>query len=378
MQRHLDQRLDLVVGRIDRAQRRGDLLFVADRPQVHPGFADSAFVEKQPPHFAAGFQVGRLQRIANILWQLVDLRTRHQGQAESVTRLHQPRIEQFVQAAAPPQLDDQLIERPLDPLRGQRVGDGVKRCLLDAHGESCANSSHESPNRYRYGRHKRSDRSIVAEIASRTTPRAAPVDSRTYLRIRRWANMEMRKLAATTNSVACSRRSTSSMNKNHQDFAGLRVAAFESRRSGEMARMIEKLGGCPSVSPSMHEVPLDDHQQAVDFANRLITGEVDIVIFMTGVGARTLLAAVERHVNRQRFLDALSDVVTIVRGPKPLAELKEWGIEPTHRVPEPNTWRDLLRKIDAEVPIANRVIGLQEYGVTNPSLVAGLEARAQG
>lgn len=165
------------------------------------------------------------------------------------------------------------------------------------------------------------------------------------------------------------------MSVNRQDFAGLRVAAFESRRAGEMARMIEKLGGRPSVSPSLREVPLEDHRSAVDFANRLITGQVDIVIFMTGGGARTLLAAVERQVARERFLGALSDVVTIVRGPKPLAVLKEWGIEPTHRVPEPNTWRELLRTVDAEIPVANRVVALQEYGVPNPSLVAGLEAR---
>ena len=42
------------------------------------------------------------------------------------------------------------------------------------------------------------------------------------------------------------------------------------------------------------------------------------------------------------FLAALADAITVVRGPKPLAVLKELGITPTHRVPEPNTWRDLL------------------------------------
>lgn len=165
------------------------------------------------------------------------------------------------------------------------------------------------------------------------------------------------------------------MHANRQNFAGLSVAAFESRRADEMARMIEKLGGRPSVSPSMREVPLEDFRGAVDFANRLLTGEIEVVIFMTGVGARALLAGIERHVDRQRFLDALTDTITVVRGPKPLAVLKEWGIEPTHRVPEPNTWRELLRTIDAEVPVANRKVVLQEYGIPNASLVAGLEAR---
>ena len=158
-------------------------------------------------------------------------------------------------------------------------------------------------------------------------------------------------------------------------FDGLRVASFESRRAEEMARLIERFGGIPLVSPSMREVPLDDHRETIDFANLLITAQIDIVIFMTGVGARLLVSAIERHVDRQRFLDALSDVVTIVRGPKPLAVLREWGIEPTHRVPEPNTWRELLQTIDQGVPVANHTVGLQEYGQPNPSLVAGLEAR---
>lgn len=158
-------------------------------------------------------------------------------------------------------------------------------------------------------------------------------------------------------------------------FGGLRVASFESRRASEMTRLIEKLGGVPSVSPSLREVPLADAHEAVDFANRLLTGQIDVVILLTGVGTRLLLAAVERRVDRQRFLDALADATTVVRGPKPLAVLRELNIEPKLRVPEPNTWREVLRTLDAELPIANQVVALQEYGQPNPSLVAGLEAR---
>ena len=53
----------------------------------------------------------------------------------------------------------------------------------------------------------------------------------------------------------------------------------------------------------------------MDFAHRLITGEVDIVVFLTGAGFQQLLAIVQRHVDRQRYLDALSDIITIARGP---------------------------------------------------------------
>lgn len=142
-----------------------------------------------------------------------------------------------------------------------------------------------------------------------------------------------------------------------------------------MARLIERFGGVPFVSPSLREVGLDVNPDAVDFANRLICGEIDVVILMTGVGTRHLLAQIERHVDKQRFLNALSDVPTIVRGPKPLAVLREWGLTPKFKAPEPNTWREVLEIVDSQLPVVNQTVGVQEYGKPNVSLTAGLEAR---
>ena len=153
------------------------------------------------------------------------------------------------------------------------------------------------------------------------------------------------------------------------------MAAFESRRADELARLIERFGGTPFVSPSLREVGLDANPEAVDFANRLICGEIDVVVLLTGVGTRQLLAQIERHVDRRRFLDALSDVPVIVRGPKPLAVLREWGLTPKFKAPEPNTWREILEIVDTQLPVANLVVGVQEYGKPNVSLTAGLEAR---
>jgi len=159
------------------------------------------------------------------------------------------------------------------------------------------------------------------------------------------------------------------------NFSKLRIAAFESRRTVEMERLIERLDGVPLVSPSMREVGIEEDRTSIDFANRLITGQIDVVVFLTGVGTRMLVERVERHVPRRRFLDALADIKTIARGPKPAAALKELGIEPTWRVPEPNTWRELLTTIDENLPIVNLVVAVQEYGMPNVSLIAGLEAR---
>lgn len=165
------------------------------------------------------------------------------------------------------------------------------------------------------------------------------------------------------------------MSVSRPDFSGMRVAAFESRRGDDMSRMIQKMGGVACVSPSMREVSLDDQRDVVDFAMQLITGQIDVVVLLTGVGVRHLVAVVERHVNRQRFLDALRDVVTITRGPKPVAALKELGLAPTYQAPEPNTWREVLQTFDQHLRLANLTVAVQEYGEPNPSLVAGIEAR---
>ena len=106
----------------------------------------------------------------------------------------------------------------------------------------------------------------------------------------------------------------------------LRIGAFESRRHAQMTRQIERLGGHAFVSPSVREVPLDESPRTRDFIHRLITGDVGIVIFMTGVGFEYLFELAGRQVDRQRYLDALSDVTTIARGPKALAALKKAGI----------------------------------------------------
>ncbi|MDG2207330.1 MAG: uroporphyrinogen decarboxylase [Pirellulales bacterium] len=142
-----------------------------------------------------------------------------------------------------------------------------------------------------------------------------------------------------------------------------------------MERLIARHGGTPHVSPSMQEVPLEENRQAIDFAHRLITAEVDVVIFLTGVGAETLTHIVEQHLDRDRFLSALADITTIARGPKPVAALKTLGVEPTYRAESPHTWREILQLVDAHVPLAGQTVGLQEYGISNPSLIAGLEAR---
>ena len=161
-------------------------------------------------------------------------------------------------------------------------------------------------------------------------------------------------------------------------FNGLCVLALESRRAREIAKLIENLGGVPIVAPSVREVALDSNQEALEFARNLAAGLVDMVIFTTGVGVRALVSAIESVCSREQLARRLNDVIVVARGPKPTAALVELGVRVSLTVPEPNTWRELLANLDENkesLPLAGRRVAVQEYGVTNPELSAGLAER---
>ncbi|MBI3759004.1 MAG: uroporphyrinogen decarboxylase [Deltaproteobacteria bacterium] len=159
------------------------------------------------------------------------------------------------------------------------------------------------------------------------------------------------------------------------DFNGMRVVAFESRMADETRTLIERLGGQAIIAPSMREVPLEDNHAALAFAEKLLADEFEVVIFMTGVGVRELFNVIETRRQRSAIIAALVKVVTVARGPKPVAALRNLGMTPSITIPEPNTWRELLTGLGAQVALAGKRIAVQEYGVSNRELSASLEAR---
>jgi len=158
-------------------------------------------------------------------------------------------------------------------------------------------------------------------------------------------------------------------------FGGMLVVAFEGRMAAETAALITRFGGRPLVAPAMREAPLEDNPAAFEFAARLVAGRLDAVIFLTGVGTRALFAAVASRYPRDVIVSALSKVITVARGPKPVAALREFGVAPTIVIDEPNTWREILVALDRRDALAGKRVAVQEYGVTNRDLMAGLEAR---
>ncbi len=163
--------------------------------------------------------------------------------------------------------------------------------------------------------------------------------------------------------------------RKNKGFGGLRVAAFESRMAAEMARLIDHHGGQAVVAPSMREIPLEENREALAFGDRLLAGECDVLILLTGVGTRALVATLETRHPRERILAALRGVRRVCRGPKPVAALKSFGIDPGLTVPEPNTWQELLTTLDEKEPVRDRRVAVQEYGISNLELIQGLKER---
>ena len=159
------------------------------------------------------------------------------------------------------------------------------------------------------------------------------------------------------------------------------MLALESRRSSELAKLVATYGGEPIVAPSMREVPLESNHEALAFVARLLAGEFDMVVFLTGVGARALLGVAETAHDRGEYIAALNRTKVVARGPKPVAALREIGVTPAITAPGPNTWRELLRAMDEaakawpEPGLKGLRVAVQEYGASNPELLAGLRDR---
>ncbi|HEV3162864.1 MAG TPA: uroporphyrinogen decarboxylase [Isosphaeraceae bacterium] len=158
-------------------------------------------------------------------------------------------------------------------------------------------------------------------------------------------------------------------------FAGLRVAAFESRLARPMADLIARHGGVPVEAPALREIPFGENPEALEFADRLLECEFDAVVFQTGVGTRFLAQTIETQLPRSTWVESLNRTKVIARGPKPAAALRELNARIDFVVHEPNTWHETLQVFDANLTLAGQRVAVQEYGKPSTELIAGLQER---
>lgn len=141
-----------------------------------------------------------------------------------------------------------------------------------------------------------------------------------------------------------------------------------------MAKLIRTYGGEPFVVPAMREVPLESNRLALEFIEKLLAGEFDLVIFLTGVGVRALMNIAQEAGRSEEVIAALRKTRVAARGPKPVAVLKELEVPIAVVAPEPNTWREMLAALEAEFgeALVGFRVAVQEYGVSNPDLLEAL------
>lgn len=154
---------------------------------------------------------------------------------------------------------------------------------------------------------------------------------------------------------------------------GKTIALTESRRAAEMATLVTKLGGTPYSAPAVREVPRRDRGPALAAIERIVRGEVDAVIFMTGVGARALFALAAEVGQREALLGALRHRLVVTRGPKAVAALREAGLTPDV-VPAAPTSQGILAALAAR-DLRGQRVAVQLTGDEHRLLVDELRAR---
>ncbi len=163
----------------------------------------------------------------------------------------------------------------------------------------------------------------------------------------------------------------------HASFDGLRVLSLESRRAREVEKLIRTYNGEPTVVPALRELPLSSNTACLQFGRRLVAGEFDMVLFMTGVGVRSMMSILETEMPRDAVVEALRLITVVARGVKPGAALRELEVPISAVTPEPATWREVIQTLDTSFGdrLLETRLAVQEYGASNPELLAELVTR---
>src|ERR1700690_3277855 len=115
----------------------------------------------------------------------------------------------------------------------------------------------------------------------------------------------------------------------------MRIVAFESRRSAQIADLIHARGAQAILAPAMQEVPLFENHEALAFGKKLAEGKIDLIVFTTGVGVKALLEVLEKKWPMDQLRIFFSKIPIIGRGPKTEEALRLKGISIAQHVAEP-------------------------------------------
>ncbi len=164
------------------------------------------------------------------------------------------------------------------------------------------------------------------------------------------------------------------MTNQELDFSGRKLAALiDNSVDGETRQWIESLAEETLIRMAAISGPVND-LNLKNFANHLLTGAVDVVVFLTAAGVTQFFQRASRLVAADRLIDSLLDIQTVAAGEFVGSKLTRCGVSPTYCVADYTGWRDLLIRLERDFPLDNMAVGLEKTAEVH-GLTAGLEAR---
>jgi uroporphyrinogen-III synthase len=153
-----------------------------------------------------------------------------------------------------------------------------------------------------------------------------------------------------------------------------RIVLLEARMEDELANLARRHGLEPVSVPALREKTADCADEVGALIDAQARGDVDYIIFQTGVGASTLLDEAKKLNRREELIEALKRTRVVARGPKPTAVLARCGLRPTISAQAPFTTADLIEAM-RPFDLSDKNVALIHYGEPNLSLAESLTSR---
>jgi len=127
---------------------------------------------------------------------------------------------------------------------------------------------------------------------------------------------------------------------------GLTVGITGSRRASELAQLVSTFGGIPYVAPTIGIDVQEDVELQVDvLARRIVGGECEYAVFMTGPGVYLLMSKAEQLGVLREVVDGLNRLSVVARSHKPQKVLERYGVR-VSLVPPDNTAEGIAAEME--------------------------------
>jgi len=156
---------------------------------------------------------------------------------------------------------------------------------------------------------------------------------------------------------------------------GARIGLLEARLSSELAALVRREGGEPVCAPAVTEARVDVTALLPSLIEDLRSRRIGLVVCLTGAGVTGVLAQAEESGLREPLVDAMREITTVCRGPKPAAALRASGIPVQINGRAPYTAAELLEVLPDTLVRDQRIALVQDGG---GDLALAQELRARG